>query len=67
MTDVKEDKNAQLYALPSNVAFWWKISPPPSVDTNAQMRMAIQAMGTMVLFAINSHLSLFGCMHRKGI
>ena len=28
--------------------------------------MAIHATGTMMLLAMNSHLRLFGCMHRKG-
>jgi len=61
MTDVKEDKNAQLYALPVNVAFWSKISPP-SVATKAQMRIATQAIGTMTLLAMNNQRRLFGCI-----
>lgn len=65
MTDVKLDKNAQLYALPSILAFWFHISPP-SVLTNAQIRMAIHAIGTMMLFAMNNHRRLLGCMHKNG-
>lgn len=42
------------------------ISPPPPVETKAQMRMAIHAVGTMILFAINSHLNWLGCMTKKG-
>ena len=29
--------------------------------------MAIHVIGTMTLFTMNSHLMLFGCMHRNGI
>lgn len=35
--------------------------------TKAQTRMAIHEIGTMTLFTMNSHLRLFGCMHRNGI
>jgi hypothetical protein len=30
------------------------------------MRIAIQAAGTIIVFAKNSHLALFGWMHKKG-
>lgn len=65
MTDVKDDKNAQEYALPESFGCCFHISPP-SVDLKAQMRIAIQAMGTMIDLAMNSQRRLFGCMHRNG-
>lgn len=34
--------------------------------TKAQIRMAIQAIGTIMLLAMNSHLSSFGCMIKNG-
>lgn len=66
MTEVKLDRKAQEYALPERVAFWSKISPP-SVALNAQIKMAIHAMGTMTVLAMNSHRKLLGCMHKKGM
>lgn len=41
-------------------------SPPPSA-TKAQIKIAIQATGTMIVFAINNHLRLFGCIYKNGI
>lgn len=66
MTEVRDERKAQEYALPSRVAFCCHISPP-SVDTKAQMRIAIQAMGTMTVLAMNNHRKLFGCIHRNGV
>jgi len=66
MTEVKELKKAQLYALPVIVAGLFHISPP-SVLWKAQPRIAIQAIGTITLFAMKSHLRLLGCMYKKGI
>jgi hypothetical protein len=65
MTDVRLDRNAHEYADPSSVAFWLNISPP-SVETNAQIKMATHAVGTIIDLAMNSHRRLFGCMHKKG-
>jgi hypothetical protein len=65
MTEVKLDRKAQEYAPPESVAVWSNISPP-LVDLNAQIKMAIHATGTMVLFAMNNHRKLFGCMHKNG-
>jgi hypothetical protein len=65
MTEVRDERNAHEYALPERVAFWSKTCPP-SVATNAQIKIATQAIGTMTLLTINSHLRLFGCMYRNG-
>lgn len=65
MTDVKLDKNAHEYAEPESVGFCFHISPP-SVDTNAQISIAIHAIGTIIDLAMKSHLRLFGCIHKKG-
>lgn len=66
MTEVREDKKAQLYALPVMVAGRSHISPP-SVLAKAQTRIAIQAIGTTTLFTMNSQRRLFGCMYKNGI
>jgi hypothetical protein len=63
---VSEDKKAQEYALPVSVASWFHISPLPPVLTNAQIKIAIQAIGTMILLAMNSHLNSLGCITRNG-
>ena len=34
--------------------------------TNAQIKIAIHAIGTMILLAINSHLNSLGCITRNG-
>lgn len=65
ITLVKLDRKPHEYADPDNVAFWFHISPP-SVDTNAQIKIATHAIGTMILLAMNNHLKLFGCMHKNG-
>jgi hypothetical protein len=36
------------------------------VLTNAQIKMAIHAIGTMMLLAMNSHLNSLGCITKKG-
>lgn len=58
-------KKPHEYADPDNVAFWFHISPP-SVETNAQINIAIHAIGTIIDLAMKSHLRSFGCMHRNG-
>jgi hypothetical protein len=42
------------------------MSPSPLVETNAQISIAIQAIGTMMLFAMNNQRRLLGCMHKNG-
>jgi hypothetical protein len=66
MTEVREDRKAQLYALPVIVAGRFHISPP-SVLEKAQPRIAIHAIGTITLLAMNSHRRLFGCIYKNGI
>jgi len=56
----------QEYAGPEIVVFCASRLPPPSA-TKAQIRMAIHAIGTMTVLAMNSHLRLFGCIYRNGI
>lgn len=65
MTEVRDERNAHEYALPESVGFWSKTCPP-SVATNAHIRIATQEMGTMTLLTMNSHRRLFGCMYRNG-
>jgi hypothetical protein len=65
MTLVRLERNPHEYADPESVAFWFH-SSPPSVDTNAHIRIAIHAIGTIVLLAINNQRRLFGCMQRNG-
>ena len=66
MTEVIEDRKAQLYAESWISAFCWKISPP-SVEAKAQIRMATQAAGTMMDLAMKSQRSWLGCMIKNGI
>jgi hypothetical protein len=66
-TEVILARNNQLYFDPETVAFCWsKIPPPPFSATNAQIKMAIQAIGTTIDLIVNNQRSLFGCIHRNG-
>jgi hypothetical protein len=65
MTEVIDARYAQGEEDPWTVDFWSKISPP-SVALKAQMRMAIQVIGTITDFAIKSQRRVFGCMYRNG-
>jgi hypothetical protein len=66
MTEVSDERKPHEYALPVSFAFWFHMSPSPLVETNAQISIAIQAIGTMMLFAMNNQRRLLGCMHKNG-